>query len=240
MKTKLISIAFAMFLSIQTSKANAVATAMLYNGTGSSPTDVIALGNILTSMGISYDLVNSAQLNAMPRTTIASYKLIVMPGGNSIDMGKSLTYAATANVRSAVKDYGISYIGFCAGAFMAESSTMYNVFNLTPSYFDFYNYNVINIVRTTHADGRQRDLVYWQGPWVNGFGTVVAKYPNGRAAIAQGKSGRGYVIVSGVHPEAPADWRYGMSADGDGVEADVNYTRVLINAAITKTALPRF
>lgn len=229
-----------MFLSIQTSKANAVSMALLYNGTGSSATDVIALGNILASMGISYDLVNSAQLNAMPRATVAAYKLIVWPGGNSIDMGRSLTTTATANVKYAVATMGSSYIGFCAGAFMAESSTLYNVFKLTPSYFDFYNANLINIVRTTFADGRQRDLVYWQGPWVNGFGTVVAKYPNGQAAIAQGKSGKGYVVVSGVHPEAPADWRYGMSTDGDGVQADIDYTRVLMNAAITKTALPRF
>lgn len=124
---------------------------------------------------------------------------------------------------------------------MAESSTLYNVFNLAGTWFDFYNASLVDMVWTTFADGSRRDLVYWEGPYIRNFGSVIAKYPNGLAAIAEGKVGKGFVVVSGVHPEAPADWRYGMpDADADGVTADVTYAANLIAAAYTKTMLPHY
>lgn len=241
MKTKILVMLFSFTVLFQSAQARAAATALLFNGTGSSPTDVVALANILTSMGISYDTANSAQINAMSKAMLAKYKLIVWPGGNSIDMGDSLTVSATKAVKSAVSTSGVSYIGFCAGAFMAESSTLYNVFNLAGTWFDFYQPSLIDMVWTTFADGRQRHLVYWQGPHLQRFGSVIAKYPNGQAAIAQSKVGKGFVVLSGVHPEAPGDWRYGFaSADADGVSADIDYTKVLINAALNKKMLPKF
>lgn len=217
------------------------ATVLVYNGTGSSPTDVVALESILTAMGLKYDTANSAQMNAMSKATLTGYKLIVWPGGNSIDMGNSLTTNATALVKTAVSQYGVSYIGFCAGAFMAESSTLYNVFHLASTWFDFYNASLIDMVWATFADGSRRDLVYWQGPYLSNFGSVIARYPNGQSAIAESKVGKGFVVLSGLHPEAPADWRYGFSSpDVDGVSADVTYAATLISAALTKTMLPHF
>lgn len=102
--------------TLTSARAHAAATALLYNGVGASPTDVVALANILTSMGITYETASSAQINSMTRTKLAAYKLIVWPGGNSIDMGNSLTAKATAAVRTAVTQDGVAYIGFCAGA----------------------------------------------------------------------------------------------------------------------------
>lgn len=201
----------------------------------------MALQAILGSMNLKYDLANSAQMNAMTKAQLSSYKLIVFPGGNSVDMGNSLSKTTTANVKAAVATYGVSYIGFCAGAFMAESSNIYNVFNLAGTWFDFYNSSLVDMVWTTFPDGSRRDLVYWQGPYIRGFNSVIAKYPNGLTAIAQGQVGKGFVVVSGVHPEAPSDWRYGMpSTDSDGVNADVTYAANLIAAAYTKTMLPHY
>lgn len=241
MKAKFVFGLIVIALLMQPLRANAVSQVLLYNGTGSSASDVLALQNILASMNLTYDLVNSSQLNAMPKSTLITYKLIVFPGGNSIDMGNSLTRKATSNVKSAVSYYGVSYVGFCAGAFMAESSTLYNVFNLAGTWFDFYNSSLIDMVWTTFSDGSRRNLVYWQGPHLSKFGSVIARYPNGQSAIAQAKVGKGFVIVSGVHPEAPASWRVGMSSvDADGVSADVSYAGTLIAAAFSKTMLPHF
>ncbi len=225
-----------------TTKANAQqATALLYNGTGASPTDVVAIQNILSSMGISYHLVTHAQLNLMPLNVLQTYKMIVWPGGNSIVMGNALTKATTTKVKKAVAEKGVSYIGFCAGAFMAESSTYYNVFNLAGVWFDFYRQSVTDIVQTYFADGTRRDLVYWDGPHLKGFGKVIAKYPNGLPAMAANKVGKGFVVLTGVHPEAPEDWRWGfVSPDTDGVTADINYTKTLIQSALTKVMLPTF
>jgi glutamine amidotransferase-like uncharacterized protein len=241
LKTKFLFSLFFVVAFCQPVRANALATVLLFNGTGSSPTDVVALENILTAMGLTYATANSAQMNAMSKATIGSYKMIVWPGGNSIDMGNSLTASATALVRNAVVQTGVSYIGFCAGAFMAESSTEYNVFNLAGTWFDFYQANVTNMVWTTFANGFQRDLVYWDGPEIDGFGSVIAKYPNGQSAIAEAWVGKGFVVLSGVHPEAPADWRVGFaSPDVDGVAADVAFATTLLNAAISKTLLAHF
>lgn len=225
-----------------TSNSNAQqATALLYNGNGSSPTDVVAIQGILGTMGISYHLVNHTQLNAMPLAVLQTYKLIVWPGGNSIVMGNSLSKTATTNVKKAVSNKGVSYIGFCAGAFMAESSTYYNVFNLAGVWFDFYRQSITDIVRTYFADGKTRDLVYWDGPHLKGFGKVIARYPNGLPAMAANKVGKGFVVLTGVHPEAPEDWRWGfVSPDTDGVSADIDYTKLLIKSALTKVMLPTF
>jgi hypothetical protein len=241
LKTKFLLSLFFVTAFAQPIRANALSEVLLYNGTGSSPTDVVALEAILTGMHLTYDLLTSAQMNAIPKATMISYKMIVFPGGDSIQMGDSLTTATTALVKTAVSQYGVSYIGFCAGAFMAESSTLYNVFNLAGTWFDFYDATLIDMVWTTFPDGSQRDLVYWEGPYLTDFGSVIAKYPNGQSAIAESKVGKGFVLVSGVHPEAPADWRDGMAhVDEDGVPPDVAYAGTLLNAAYTQTMLPHF
>jgi len=40
---------------------------------------------------------------------------------------------------------------------------------------------------------------------------MLWQVPNGTPAIVEGKSGNGWVILTGVHAEAPASWRYGMT-----------------------------
>ena len=129
MKAKFVAFLIQVAIAMGTHQAFAVNTALLFSGIGAAPKGVKALEDVLTSMGISYDTANSEQLNAMSQTTLESYKIIVWPGGNSIDMGKALTSATTAKVKRAVTEGGVSYIGFCAGAFMAEQSRLYNVFN---------------------------------------------------------------------------------------------------------------
>ena len=64
---------------------------ILFNGTGTSPKDVEAVKNILSSNHMDFTLVNSAQLNGLDPSQLSKYKLIIIPGGNFIDIGKSLT-----------------------------------------------------------------------------------------------------------------------------------------------------
>jgi hypothetical protein len=53
---------------------------------------------------------------------------------------------------------------------------------------------------------------YWEdGPQLTGWGAAVGTYPDGTPAIVEGSFGTGWVILSGVHPEAPASWRGGMT-----------------------------
>jgi hypothetical protein len=82
--------------------------------------------------------------------------------------------------------------------------------------------------------------IYWQnGPDLSGWGSVVGKYPNGHPAIVEGHWGKGLVILSGVHPEAPASWRGGMNFKTP-VDVDLAYAGKLVKAAFNGTMLPHY
>ena len=76
-------------------------------------------------------------MNEMSELQIRGFRLLIVPGGNFIDIGNSVTSTTTANIRSAVRN-GLSYLGICARAFFAGNSP-YNGLNLTSGVrFSFY------------------------------------------------------------------------------------------------------
>ena len=101
-----------------TSCGSAGAPVLLFNGTGVSRNDVAALEAILKNNRLRYSEATSAQLNRMDQAQIRRYRLLIVPGGNFVEIGKSLTPDATANIRKAVHD-GLNYLGICAGGFLA-------------------------------------------------------------------------------------------------------------------------
>lgn len=68
------------------------------------------------------------------------------------------------------------------------------------------------------------------GPQLGGWGAVLARYPDGSAAAAEGRFGRGRVILLGFHAEAPATWRRGMRFR-TSADVDNDYAVRLIRAA---------
>ena len=70
----------------------------MFNGTGTSPGDVAALETILDNCHLNYSTVNSFQLNWMAESQIGVHRLLIVPGGNFVNMGNSLTAGTTANV----------------------------------------------------------------------------------------------------------------------------------------------
>jgi glutamine amidotransferase-like uncharacterized protein len=217
---------------------------LLFSGTGSSPNDVAAIESILDGSHISYSEVSSSQLNGMAESAISEYRLLIVSGGNFVDMGNSLTARTTAYVRNAVKG-GLNYLGICAGGFLAGSfPAPYKSFDLSSGVkFGFYSAEKNGIrkavVRITTAEGPALDEYWEDGPELTGWGAVVAKYPDGTPAIVEGSVGRGWVILSGVHVEAPARWRRGM-AFSTSVSDDTAYARTLIVAALDRTALSHY
>lgn len=237
---------------------------LLFNGTGTTSADRAALENVITSnLGLDYDTVNSACLDAMSVANLAAYKLLIIPGGNSITIGNNIssgTTGATAHIKTAVRTNGLHYLGVCAGAFLASwaGSTGYNDIYLLDSdiWFDLYresscgaNQTKLDSETLSLADGSLID-VYWEdgpqltpqqgGPW----GTVVAKYPNGQPAIIQGFAGNGWTLLQGVHPEAPRSWGCGTGCTCDFPHTtqaeDFAYSATLISAALKGTVLPHF
>ena len=221
-----------------------------------------ALETILDNSHLNYSTVNSFQLNRMAESQLGAHRLLIVPGGNFVDMGNSLTAGTTANVRNAVKG-GMNYLGICAGGFLAgRFPPTYNSFDLSSGvqfgfYFpegtpesvsELYGFrpevgpaHAIHkaVVRITTPEGPVLDQYWESGPRFTGWGEVVGKYPDGTPAIVEGSVGRGWVILTGVHPEAPESWRRGIVFHTPASE-DTAYARMLIFAALNRTNLAHY
>ena len=97
---------------------NDAASILLFTGTGTSPNDVKAVEAILKDSHLDYSTVNSPQLNRMSEARLMACRLLIVPGGNYITMGRSLTPGTTTNIRKAVQG-GLNYLGICAGGLLA-------------------------------------------------------------------------------------------------------------------------
>lgn len=219
-----------------------IAPILLFDGTGTSPNDVKAVERILKSKQLDYSTVNSSRLNAMGEAEIRGYRLLIIPGGNFVDIGNSLTSSTTAKIRNAVQG-GLNYLGICAGGFFAGNSP-YNGLNLTSGVrFGFYSAEDQGIrkaaVAIAGAGGPTLDQYWEDGPQFTGWGVVVGKYPDGTPAIVEGSFGSGWVVLSGVHPEAPERWRRGMSFNTPA-SVDNAYAAALIQAALNRVALSHY
>lgn len=223
--------------------ASSTPSVLLFTGTGTSSGDVSAVEAILKTLSLSYATADSTKMDNLTEADLKVYKLLIVPGGNSITIGENLSTNATTAIRNAVTKDGMHYLGLCAGAFFGGYS-IHNGVNLTSGkWFDFYEDEYDGIhkegVLVTLSNKSQLDI-YWQdGPQLSAWGTVVAKYPDGTSAIVEGKSGNGWVILSGVHPEAPASWWYGMKQPTK-LSVDLAYAGTLVTAALNGTTLPHY
>lgn len=215
---------------------------LLFNGSGASPNDVVAVETILKDNHLKYSTVNSRQLNGMSEAQLMTHRLLIIPGGNYINIGNGLTSNTTTNIHNAVQD-GLNYLGICAGGLLAGAAP-YNSLNLTAGVrFDFYavvNRNIHKAAVGIAVAGSPALEHYWEdGPQFTGWGAVVGKYPDGTPAIVEGMVGKGWVILSGVHPEAPENWRGGMTF-ATPASLDNAYAGKLIDAALNRTQLPHY
>jgi glutamine amidotransferase-like uncharacterized protein len=217
---------------------------LLFTGIGTSSGDVAAVKRILDENRLEYRTATSRELNGLSVAQLMAYRLVIVPGGNFIDMSASLTPRTTASIHEAVQS-GVNYLGICAGAFLAgDGRGHYKSFDLTSGVrFGFY---------AAESRGTRKAAVavvsvneppiehYWEdGPELTGWGMVVGKYPDGTPAVVEGTSGRGWVILVGVHPEAPEAWRRGMSFTMPASVAN-EYAGRIVQAALTRTSLTHY
>ena len=246
-KTVCAMVPFALLVSIALTACGQPATSnvapiLLFTGSGTSTNDVAAVEAILKRSNLEYSTVNAGQLNGMSESQLMSYRLMIVPGGNFIAIAESLTRTTTANIHNAVLG-GLNYLGICAGAFLAGHAT-YNSLNLTSGVqFNFYAAERRGIRKAAVAISSVSALPvehYWEdGPELTGWGAVVGKYPDGTPAIVEGATGKGWVILTGTHPEAPESWRQGMTFTTPASVANA-YAETLVNAALHRTRLPHY
>ena len=227
-------------------EAAAIATApsvLIFNGTGTIANDVTAIESVVSSLGLTYKTASSGQLDGMSEAELAAYKLMIVPGGNSITIGENLSATASSNVHNAVAK-GLNYLGICAGGFFGGFSAYYNGLNLTSGvWFSVYPNSGRGTGKTAveiSFPNRPELDIYWQdGPELSGWGEVIGKYPNGTPALVEGYMGDGFVILSGVHAEAPASWRDGMTFSTP-VDTDLAFASSLVTATMKREPLPHF
>jgi glutamine amidotransferase-like uncharacterized protein len=215
---------------------------LLFNGTGTSPDDVASVERILKDRHLDYFSISSRQLNGMSESELLSCRLLIVPGGNYIRMGDSLSTSTTVSIHNAVQG-GLNYLGICAGGLLAGKAPS-NSLNLTSGVrFGFYaevNRGIHKAAVPIACAGSPALEQYWEnGPQFTGWGEIVGKYPDGTPAIVEGTSGKGWVILSGVHPEAPANWRKGMHFTTPA-SLDNDYAAKLIDAALNRKMLRHY
>jgi hypothetical protein len=225
--------------------------ALLFTGSGTWPTEVTNLENIMDRNGTAYDEASSAELNSMSVDELAAYGTIIFPGGNGATEANSLTVATQENLRAAIRERGLGYVGFCAGAFIAQAPAptrgvraSYGLSVVTGPELKYYYLedqgHDIAMTLYKFADGSTADILYYGGPVVPDCpGGVVAQYPNGQPSISETWSGNGLVVISGGHPTSSASTLADMGvSSSDGTHQDVAWN--MIHAAIAQEPLPAF
>ncbi len=217
--------------------------ALLFAGSGTWSAEVSSLKAILDSHGASYQVVSSSQLNGLSLEQLGDFGVLIFPGGSGGTQASSLTSATHERIRRAVQELGVGYTGFCAGAFIAVApapapgrDVVYGLGVVDGQVLDYYyleNQGVTaSMTLLTLADGSTRDVLWYGGPVTpEGPGDVIARYPNGDAAISQMDSGMGLVVIAGGHPGVPASSKSALGlrdSDGD----DFELTWGLIRAAM--------
>lgn len=210
-----------------------------------------SIESILQSKGASYDTVTSAQLNGMTVDELAQYGTIIFPGGAGGTQAGSLTSDAHANIREAVQQRGLSYVGFCAGAFIAQApapapggDVSYGIGVVDGPVLEYYYLEnqgtTAALTLNTFADGTSANILWYGGPMTPDTpGGVIARYPDGTPAMTELWSGKGFVVLSGPHPTATQSILSSLGLNSsDGVHPDIAWK--LINAAIHQQPLPAF
>ena len=150
----------------------------------------------------------------VPTDLLNSASVWVQPGGPNLSAD---SYMNRNGMAEQVRDFvsrGGGYVGFCGGAFSAV-----NNLGLIPG----SAWNLKQKTGKIPIDwlGKVRYIHFEDGPYIllsDKSTQVVGTYANGLNAAVRGRFGKGEVFISGVHPEASADWPPTWDPDGPDVD----------------------
>ncbi len=201
--------------SPDTSTSGTHGDVLIYGGPGSWRAEIESLKKILLAHDVSYRVLAAAELDRLVQEDFQQFSAIVFAGGDAPTVRNSLQLKTRVNIRNAVQFYGLSYLGFCAGAWMAVAPEPLNgevdvSYGLGIVYGPILQLTFLAKQGLPHAldnaffpNGSRRKLLWYGGPITLDLpGTVVAKYSDGTPAISQVYSGKGLVVISGLHPAA--------------------------------------
>lgn len=236
---------------------NGKADVMLFSGPGEWRAEGRSLRQLLFEKGISYKTVTPEDLNDMPVAEMIKSKLLIIPGGDSDIISATLYTDTGIALREAVQEYGLSYLGFCAGAWLAVAPKP------DPGLDPVYGLGLVEgqllkeepvlpdvhrdklgmkyaLPLITLADGSRRRLLWYGGPVTpETQDGVIARFESGKPAITQIKSGKGLVTISGIHPTANKSILSSINIYAkEAIAPDL--TMQLIESGLNRRPLPTF
>ncbi len=225
--------------------------ALIFNGASAWPAEVNSLASALYSHGITYVETSSSELDSMSLDELSNFSVLIFPGGDAATMTESLSKETHARLREAVQKRGTDYLGFCAGAWAAVAPAP------APGHDVAYGFGIVDgpiqsqtslykegrefaLTNASFPDGTHRELLWYGGPITpDRPGGVIAKYADGTPAITQIRSGKGFVIVSGLHPFATQAVFEALGlVNPDGTAFDLAWE--MLDAVLHQKPMPAF
>jgi glutamine amidotransferase-like uncharacterized protein len=207
---------------------------IVYRGVGGCASCAAAAEKAVRSLareqGLVVDYVSAGQITP---EIFEGAVMWVQPAGNAISAAHAIGPQRLAMIREFVKQGG-GYLGFCAGAFLADTTVdddgKVTGIGLIP--FSSADYEV------NQTDNIDMVWLNWRGHrrhvFFNGGATfmlqnskamvdVIATYaPDKQPAVIRLEFGKGRVVLSGAHPEAPQTWKDKNGVkDEDGSDLDL-------------------
>jgi hypothetical protein len=221
---------------------------LVFVGDGTWGTEVGDVEALFTAHGATFQEASSAQLDAMSAQDMASFGVIYIPGGEGGTEAASVSAATHANLRAAVQQLGASYVGFCAGAFVAVApapppggDVSYGFGVVDGPVLDYYtgpgSDQTYAMTLESYPDGTSENILWYGGPVTPNTG-VVARYPTGEPAISQIRSGNGLVLIGGVHPDLSQGSLDALGVTPDTPSQDIAWK--VLQAALSRTPLSTF
>ncbi|MBI3542158.1 MAG: hypothetical protein HY075_02640 [Deltaproteobacteria bacterium] len=153
----------------------------------------------------------------------------VQPGGDAIEVARTLSDQQKQWLRTFVEKGG-GYLGFCAGAFLADSfvddASQVRGLGLIPGTSHDYKTPGKAEVLPVDWHGTKRWLYFEEGGWFElakeSAARVLGRYATGEPAAIATRFGAGGVVIAGPHPEATPEWleEHGLT-DPDGSDLDL-------------------
>lgn len=209
----------------------------VYADAGAWHPGVRSLVEILEANGVGCRLLDSRGVR--PKQ-LQKLKALVLPGGWAPSQWAALGTDGLAAIEAYVESGG-RCLGVCAGAYLVSREVVWEgtVHPYPLGLFDGRAEGPVTslapwpksspvAVTLTEAGRRwglppatEEPCLYLGGPrFLGGSGVeVLARYPDGSAAVVSQKSGRGEVVLSGVHFERPPPGSSDEKAPGPGVFA---------------------
>ncbi|GAO18175.1 uncharacterized protein UV8b_01244 [Ustilaginoidea virens] len=237
--------------------------ALVYRGPSSCKGCSEAAATLLQSspQNFSVTFVGPNEGTGISADVLSKAAAYVQPGGPDLTAAYNELQDHAPEIRDFVNNGG-RYLGFCLGAFLAGNSPGFDLLpsgastdaerKMDNSQVTGTEDTIIQVDWTfrtkvsafSRGETAKAQWIYFQdGAVINGLPddgnhTILGRYSqNGNVAASLTPYGKGWVAVTGPHPEAPKDWYKAYRIENpDGMKFDIGYD--FVNAAMEAGPVP--